>query len=64
MWLERQANKQEVSITVDEKIYTGKLIKLTCANGMLYSIPDNNTNSGVQYQLQITAQYTIESEEF
>ena len=64
MWLEKQANNQEISITVDNKIYTGELTKLTCANGMLYNIPDGNTNDGVQYQLQITAQYTIESEEF
>lgn len=64
MWLEKQANNQEISITVDNETYIGKLIKLTCANGMLYNIPDNNTNNGVQYQLQITAKYTIESEEF
>ena len=64
MWLEKQANNQEVSITVDTETRTGKLTKLTCANGMLYNIPDNNTNSGVQYQLQITAEYTIEREDF
>lgn len=64
MWLEKQVNRQDVSITVDNEIYTGELIKLTCANGMLYNIPDENINNGVQYQLQITAQYIIESEEF
>jgi hypothetical protein len=31
---------------------------------MLYSVPDGTMNSGVQYQLQITAEYKIESEEF
>lgn len=64
MWLERQADNQEIEITVDNKIITGNLTKLTCANGMLYNIPDNNMNSGVQYQLQITAEYKTESEEF
>ena len=64
MWLERQADNQEIEITVDNKTITGNLTKLTCANGMLYNIPDDNMNSGVQYQLQITAEYKTESEEF
>lgn len=64
MWLERHADNQEIEITVDNKTITGNLTKLTCANGMLYNIPDDNMNSGVQYQLQITAEYKTESEEF
>lgn len=64
MWLERYADGQEISTTVGDTEFTGKLTKLTCANGMLYSVPNNNHNSGVQYQLQITADYNIESEEF
>ena len=52
MWLERHADNKEL---------TGTLSKLTCANGMLYNIPDENTNSGVQYQLQITAEYKIQN---
>lgn len=64
MWLERQADNQEIEITVDNKTITGNLTKLTCANGMLYNIPNDNMNSGVQYQLQITAEYKTESEEF
>lgn len=59
MWLERHANNQEISITVDNKELTGRLLKLTCANGMLYSVPNHNLNSGVLYQLQITAEYKI-----
>lgn len=64
MWLERHANNQEISMAVNGKELTGRLLKLTCANGMLYSIPNENLNDGVQYQLQITAEYKIESEEF
>lgn len=64
MWLERYADGQEISINIDGKELIGQLTKLTCANGMLYNIPDENMNSGVQYQLQITAEYKIESEEF
>ncbi len=59
MWLERQAKHQEISVTVDDKELTGTLSKLSCANGMLYQIPSGNMNDGVQYQLQITAEYEI-----
>ncbi len=60
LWLERQAQHQKIEIIVDDECLTGELEKLTCSNGMLYAIPENNLNSGVQYQLQITAQYEIE----
>lgn len=59
MWLEHNANEQAVSITAGTTTYTGKLTNLTCANGMLYNIPNENTNDAVQYQLQISAQYSI-----
>ena len=47
---------------VDNAVATdnGALTKITCSNGMLFSIPDGNMNSAVRYQLQITADYTIE----
>lgn len=64
IWLERHALGQILSVETDNKTLSGKLNKLTCANGMLYNIPEQNTNGGVQYQLQITAEYKIESEEF
>ena len=44
--------------------HAGMLKNISCANGMLFNIPDNNMNAAVQYQMQITADYTIESEEF
>ena len=61
LWLERQAQNQIVENIIDNKKLTGELTKLTCSNGMLYAIPENNLNSGVQYQLQITAEYIIEN---
>lgn len=64
MYLERKADNQQITINVDDKTLTGELKKLSCANGMLYSVPQQNMMDGVMYQLQITAQYTIESEEF
>lgn len=64
MWLERQANEQEIKITIGDTTLNGSLKKLSTANGMLYNIPNGNLNDGVQYQLQIIAQYEIESEVF
>lgn len=61
LWLERQAQHQKIENTVSNEHLTGELTKLTCSNGMLYAIPENNLNSGVQYQLQITAEYKIEN---
>lgn len=40
----------------------GILKKLSCANGMLFEIPTGNISDGVKYQLQIFAEYYIESE--
>jgi hypothetical protein len=58
-WLEIVANKQE--ITVDEQS-RGKLLSISSANGMLYSIPTGDIMDGVTYQIQIYAQYKIERE--
>ena len=63
LWLEQYADGQAVSTTVNGTQRAGQLTKITCANGMLFNIPDNNMNTALQYQLQITAEYTIESEE-
>lgn len=62
-WLERHSNNEEIEVIIDGKTYTGKLLGLSTANAMIYSIPDGNLNNGVTYQIQIYAQYTIESEE-
>ena len=59
-WLERYADGQTVSVTVNETEVSGMLTKITCQNGMLFSIPDGNMNTAVRYQLQITAEYSIE----
>ena len=54
---------QELTTVINDVTRRGYLKNITCANGMLYNIPDNNMNTAVQYQLQLTAEYTIESEE-
>jgi hypothetical protein len=58
-WLEKVANEQD--ITIDEQS-RGKLLSLSSANGMLYSIPTGDIMDGVTYQIQIYAQYKIERE--
>lgn len=62
-WLERQANGQTITVDIGDEACTGVITRLTCSNGMLYSIPEDNLIKGVQYQLQISAQYLIEREE-
>lgn len=63
-WLEHYKPTEKLTFDNGSTKYTGQLNKLNCSNGMLYNIPDNNTNSCVQYQMQITAEYKIiESEE-
>jgi len=63
-WLERAAKEQAIEVTINERIVLGKLLKLSSANGMLYDIPTGDINDGVTYQIQIYAQYSLESEEF
>lgn len=52
-WLEKYANSKKIDID------GGTLTKLTCANGMLYAIPNGTELDGWQYQIQITAEYEI-----
>lgn len=61
-WLEMQSGV-ELTVKIESKTYRGKLNKLIPSNGMIYSIPDENLNENVRYQLQITAEYTIFNKE-
>lgn len=58
MWLREQTGCT-VETVVGDKTCTGTLEKLTASNGMLYSVPQENEMDGVQYQLQIIAEYTV-----
>ncbi len=44
MWLENYAKGQQFEFEVGDKIFSCELRKLTCANGMLYAIPNENMN--------------------
>lgn len=63
-WLERLPNEDGITIIVDGKEMTGRFTKATTANAMSMGPMGETINEGVMYQIQIYAQYKIESEEF
>lgn len=60
LWLEKQVGA-EIETLIDEEKHTGTLEGISAQNGMLYAVPQENTHDGVQYQLQIVAEYTVEN---
>lgn len=60
-WMRGQT-KKEITTVVGNKSYSGNLKSLTSANGMIDEIPENNGISGVIYNLQIIADYTVNIE--
>lgn len=63
-WLERLPEEDGLSVIVDGQELTGKFLKATTANAMSMGLMGETINEGVMYQIQIYAQYKIESEEF
>lgn len=51
----------EVETEIDGSTYTGEILSITAANGMLYAVPHENDIDGLQYQLQIVVQYSVEN---
>ena len=62
-WLERLPEEDGISGTVENREFLGKFMKATTANAMSMGLMGETIEQGVMYQLQIYAQYTIESEE-
>ena len=62
-WLEQYKNEDPIEVTINNKTVSGKLLGLSSANAMLYMVPTGDINDGVTYQIQIYAQYYLESEE-
>lgn len=58
-WLHDQTGGEVVS-SYDGETRTGIITEIRAENGMLYSVPQENTLDGVQYQLQIVVKYTVE----
>lgn len=50
LWLMRQT---------DIPVTGGCITKIRAGNGMLYDVPDGSAAQGVQYQMQITAEYLL-----
>lgn len=62
-WLERLPEQEGISVTIDGQELTGRFEKATTANAMSMALMGETIDAGVMYQLQIYAQYTIESED-
>lgn len=60
VWLKEQTSS-EVETEIDGETYNGEITKITAENGMLYAVPQENNIDGMQYQLQIVVQYTVEN---
>lgn len=58
VWLKEQTGC-EIETVIGSTTYTGTLEKLTASNGMLFAVPQENELDGVQYQLTIIAEYTV-----
>ena len=63
-WLERLPEEDGISVEVDNQTITGRFLKATSANAMAMQPMTEDINDGVLYQIQIYAQYKIESEDF
>ena len=62
-WLEHLPSEDGITITVSERELTGIFTKATTANAMSMGWMGETVNDGCMYQIQIYAQYRIESEE-
>ncbi len=60
MWLEMQKGAAVTSVIGDME-YGGEILEITATNGMLYAVPQENNTDGMQYQLQINAEYSVKS---
>lgn len=61
-WLENQKGA-DIEYSIENSIRKGIITKITAENGMIYSVPQENETGGLMYQLQISIEYKIESEE-
>lgn len=63
-WLERLPEEDGITATAGEQELKGRFLKATTANAMNMGLMGETIDQGVMYQIQIYAQYKIESEEF
>lgn len=53
-----------VTTEINSEQLKGVILKIECANGMLFQMQSENITDGCMYQLQISALYTVEREEY
>lgn len=63
-WLERLPEEAGITAVAGERELKGRFLKATTANAMSMGLMGETIDQGVMYQIQIYAQYKIESEEF
>lgn len=63
-WLEQLPNEDGIAINIEGKELPAKFLKATTANAMSMGLMGDTIDQGVMYQIQIYAQYRVESEEF
>lgn len=63
-WLERLPEEDGITATAGKQELKGRFLKATTANAMNMGLMGETIDQGVMYQIQIYAQYKIESEEF
>lgn len=62
-WLERLPEAEGLSVTIDGREMIGRFLKSTTANAMSMGLMGETIDKGVMYQIQIYAEYKIESED-
>lgn len=63
-WLEHLPQEDGITINTGERELAGKFLKATTANAMSMGLMGETIDQGVMYQIQIYAQYKLESEGF
>lgn len=62
-WLEQLPEEKGIDVNVDDETRQATFLKATTANAMSMGLMGDTIDQGVMYQLQIYAQYKVESEE-
>ena len=63
-WLEQLPEEEGIEVNEGDEVKQATFLKATTANAMSMGLMGDTVDQGVMYQLQIYAQYTVESEEF
>ena len=62
-WLEQLPEESGIEVNVGDEVKEATFLKATTANAMSMGLMGDTVDQGVMYQLQIYAQYKVESEE-